>query len=248
MANITLRRPEAKRLPRRTVAGVLAAGLIGLLLLVEGIPGSIGAFEELPADDILQSLSDRKPITSSDLARAASDFKRAIAWLPSGEINQNLSLVLVTEAVQAGLRTDEGRRLLRDAQNAAIQDLRQRPISPNSWARLGYIQLQLDQSHEGVASALRMSLLTGWVNPDLTVTRLYLGYSAWKEFIGDEDLSMYLRFIREAWKQDPQVVVEQSRQYAGEQVTRMALAAIPPDLDRYNELLSQKAQPTARSN
>lgn len=89
---------------------------------------------------------------------------------------EGLSLLHYLHAQDAATPGWERRPALRRSLRAARESVRRAPANPRVWLRMARIQAVLGAPEDQVLPPLRMSILTGRVEPNLMLSRLELGY------------------------------------------------------------------------
>ncbi|MGE5145108.1 MAG: hypothetical protein ACM3N5_00090, partial [Candidatus Eiseniibacteriota bacterium] len=114
------------------------------------------------------------------------------------------------------------------------------PVSPYAWARLAYVRYLQKGSGPEVASALRLSFLTGPFEADMTFQRLRLALIVYSNF-NSEERELAKRQIRFAWLLSRDEVVDLAIQSQRPLVFRLALVNQPQDLAIFDSMLKERS-------
>lgn len=165
-----LRRHRAP--PSHRGAAVVALGL-GALLLGLGAPRLLAAVQALDARAVLWDVHAGATVPPDRLASAAEGIASASRWAWDGELEGGRGLLLLTLAEQAPPGPDR-ERLYDEATAASEAALAAAPGQPGVWARLAWLRERRgDQA--GAVAALRMSMLSGAVVPEMMAPRVEMG-------------------------------------------------------------------------
>ena len=221
---------------RRLYPALLLALAGGLILLVLAVPRTIVSVVTLPGLPVLNAIQNDAEFSVPDLEVLSRGLERASAWIDSGRIETDHGLAQLRLARITGFRTDEGRRLLNQAEELLRHGLARAPANPFAWARLAFVRLAKDGPSKAVADTLVMSMKTGADDPRLRFSRLPLCLMVWEWF--DEDgRRMAEEQIRLAWKASHPTTAEIARRHDRLEAVRRVLAAAPGDLRRFNTLM-----------
>lgn len=173
----------------------LLAGGTGLVLLCLALPRLIGETIVLDARQHVLALRT-DPAATGDraaLLSSAALINQTGPLTGDGRLLADGGLLLLRAAL---LETDmaERQRLLRMAAAASEAGLRQTPAYPAAWTRLAFIRRELGEP-VAAAAALRLSLLTGAVMPQVMADRLGLGLEL-LPYLDPEGVALLQRQIR----------------------------------------------------
>jgi len=146
---------------RLRMAAVSAIAL-SLLLLALGLPRLAGGLMALPGSATLWAMHEGEAVPPEAMASAAEGLARSARWSGNGlsDIESGYALMMLGA--------------YEESRAATLRGLAAAPGNPNGWARLSWLRLKRGD-RAGAASALRLSLLSGAVTPDLMESRLQLG-------------------------------------------------------------------------
>lgn len=196
---------------RRDRAGLVLAGLLGLVLLGAGGVSLGSAVTALPARAVLGDLRAGRPVADAEAQAAAAALDRAGRWQASAELAADRGLLL--------LRRDDA-----EAERATEAALRLGPVQPSAWARLAALRAARGEA-EGAVQALRLSMLTGAVVPELTRSRIELGL-ALADRLDPATRALLVRQFRLAWVLDPAAASELLRRADAAPFMQEAMAAM----------------------
>ena len=162
-------------------------------------------------------------------------------WIDQGQLWTDRSLARLTLAQEAakGARRPTPRCARRRCSDLDT-GLALAPVSPYAWARLAYIRFLQKGSSPGVASALRLSFLTGPFERDMVFPRLRLALAVYSNF-SSEEREMARRQIRFAWLLSRDEVVELAILSQRILVFRLALVNQPQDLAIFDSMLKERS-------
>jgi hypothetical protein len=216
----------------------LLAFIIGSILLSLGVPRTLNAFLLLPSDRIMEKILNRDPVTLEELLLVIRSEKRSIFWSESERNWADLSLAQILLAEKIGLENEVSRKLLIEAQTALKSGLVLAPPDPFAWSRLAYVENLISGPSPAVAEALTVAIKAGPFTPGLMLDRLKLCFIAWAQF-ASQDHELVFQQVRLAWEDDPQRVVTLAQHFHQIEVVRTALARLPVEKSRFEDLLRQ---------
>jgi hypothetical protein len=224
----------------RTVTIGLGA-LLGVLMLYFGVPRNIAAVLLLPGDRPLHVLQNGRVPPANQIEAIVSSRTAASHWIEEGRLLTDRSLARLTLAEQSAKDDKPDPAKLEAAAQDLVAGLSLEPVNPYAWARLAYVRfLQKGLSADaGVASALRLSFLTGPYEPEMTFPRLRLALAVWSNF-STEDRELGRRQIRFAWLISRDEVVDLAIQSQRILVFRLALVGQPQDLAIFDSMLKER--------
>jgi hypothetical protein len=225
----------------RTLAIGLGA-LVGVLILYFAVPRTIAAVLLMPGDRPLHVIQNGRLPPAREIEEIVSSRSAALHWVEQGRLLSDRSLARLTLAEQAAndAKPDPGK--LEEVARDLTAGLSLEPVNPHAWARLAYVRfLQKGLSADaGVASALRLSFLTGPYEPEMTFPRLRLALAVWSNF-STEDRELGRRQIRFAWLLSRDEVVDLAVQSQRILVFRLALVGQPQDLAIFDSMLKERS-------
>lgn len=214
------------------------AAMLGVLMLYFAVPRTIAAGLLMPGDEPLQILRNDGVPKAGGLAAVISSRASAAHWVDDGRLWTDLALARLVDAEQ--VRKDEApdKAKLDAAASDLTKGLALSPVNPHAWARLGYVRL-LQKNQAEVASALRLSFLTGPYEADMAIPRLRLALAVWSYFT-TEEREMARRQIRFAWLLSRDEVVDLAVLSQRVLVFRLALVNQAQDLAIFDSMLKER--------
>ncbi len=200
-------RPSGARKPSSPVSALLGA-LVGVLLLGLGVPQLAAALSALAADAELREVRSGNPPSPERLARASEALAAANRWDASGE-REAARAVLLTARAEAAPPGPDRDRLLAEALASARTAVQLAPGQPHAWAHLAAL-FERGGDRKRAVEALRLSMLTGAVEPALMMWRLEMGFRL-RTAMDADSLSLLRRQIRLAWVIMPDEVATLSK-------------------------------------
>jgi hypothetical protein len=223
-------------LQRRFVAIPIA--FIAMVLLILGIPRTVGVILSARSDPVLRKLQDHQPVQTDELMILANAQEAGRFWLADGRLRTDLGLayLLIAEKLP---RTDPNvNAYLQRAIDALAAGLGRAPANPYAWARLAYAEALVRGWSPLAVSSLRMALITAPYEPRLLWSRLRMSFLAWPE-LSREDRELVSQQIRYAWQADPAELVRLAVELKQVDQVRAALLLSPDDSAAFEELLKK---------
>jgi len=157
-----------------------ALGLLTLacasVLLVLAWPRLKAAWVYLPVDTAIARYFATRDIPTEQLEPLMRRAQDSLGILDHYRYWEGLSLLHYLRAQDPETPEWERRPELRRALRTASETVRRAPANPRAWLRMARIQAVVGASEDRVLPPLRMSILTGRVEPSLLLARLELGY------------------------------------------------------------------------
>jgi hypothetical protein len=217
--------PRRATAPSHRGAAVVGA-VIACLLLALGVPRLISAGLSLNAGNVLWDVYGRAPVPTERLAAAAADLASAGAWVRDGTAEAHRGLLLIQQASRTPPGPERD-RLRREAVSATEAGLAVAPGDPSAWYRLANLRA-LAGDRAGAVAALRASMLSGAVVPDLMVPRIELGLTLLPQMDRDS-VALLSRQIRLTWVIAPEFVAGLSTRDGYGPLVQDALASLGED-------------------
>lgn len=174
------------------------AAAVGVVLLVLAAPRLAGETWVADARTTLNGVLDTRAGNTevpdaADLAQAASRISQAGALTGDARLVADRGILLLrrADAEPPGPQRDQ---LLADALAATERGLAKGPGQPYAWARLAYLRA-IAGDRRSAGDALRLSMLTGAVAPQLMPSRLRLGLSLLPD-LDKEERDLLARQVR----------------------------------------------------
>jgi hypothetical protein len=229
-----------------TTSGAGQAATIGLgavlcaAILYLGAPSLVASVLLFPGNRPLQALQNEQVPSTPELDAIISSRTAAMRWSNDGRLwtDRSLAHLTLAEVHAKDKRPDPAELEL--ARQDIEAGLALEPISPYAWARLAYIRFLQMGSSPGVASALRLSFLTGPFEREMTFPRLRLALAIYSNF-SSEERELARRQIRFAWLLSRDDVVDLAIQSQRILVFRLALVNQPQDLAIFDSMLKERS-------
>lgn len=189
-------------------ASALLGVLVGGLLLGLGVPQLAAALSALNADAELQEVRNGNPSSPQRLARASDALAAANRWDRSGE-REAAHAVLMTAQAEAAAPGPDRDRLFADALASARTAVQLAPGQPHAWAHLAAL-FERGGDRRRAVEALRLSMLSGAVEPALMMWRLEMAFRL-RTAMDADTLSLLRRQIRLAWIIMPEQIATLSK-------------------------------------
>jgi hypothetical protein len=212
--------------------------LAGLLTIVLAIPRFVAAVSAIPGDAVRFELSAQNSVGDASLELLIDNRRLALQWVedPSYLRDIGTAATLLSFRLQAADPSRNAR--LEESEEALLDGLRLAPVDPYSWTRLAYVRLQRGTDAKAVIVALRMSLLTGRYDPELTKFRLSLALPLWS-LLAAEDRRVFMAQLRILWRDAPPDVAQLAADPPAYAIVIQALSAVPSAIDRLQRLRQQ---------
>ncbi len=176
---VAYRLPMSDKLHDKTILRVVLAGVtlvtaLGLLALT--VPRFQASVAFLPVDAAVKRYFREREIPVAQLDALKNRADEAIAHHPHYRYFDGLSFLNYLEAQSLeGKPWLQRPALVRSLRNGEAA-LARAPAKPRTWLRVARARAVLDHGGAAVAGALKMSFLTGRVEPPLMLPRIELGY------------------------------------------------------------------------
>ena len=165
--------PASPRIARRALA--LTALLASGLLVWMALPRLQASVQYLPVDTAISRYRASGEVPFSQLPALQARAVAAAARYPHYRYFDGLSFLLYLQALDTDAPRAERLEALRASLAAANQAVLRAPAKPATWLRIARIRSALGQGDDAVVPPLKMSILTGRVEPTLLLPRLELG-------------------------------------------------------------------------
>jgi len=220
MANRTVAYASRNGGPSRPIALAVVGCLVGVALLVLGIPRMIAGFQAITSSDVQWALESGRPVAPERIAAAVAALSDASGWEPSAERDGLRGFLLIRQA-EATPPGPEREQLYADALAAMERGVAFGPVQPHAWVSLAVLRERAGNV-QGAVAALRMSMLSGAFEPRLMLWRLRVGVRL-RAAIDEETLSLLRRQIRLAWVYASDDVMKLGAESQGGDLIRQSL-------------------------
>lgn len=171
---------------------VLTVGVTACILLALSWPRLQASLGYLPVDTALSSYWKTREFDTTQLNGLIERAKESITIHDHYRYWEGLSELQLLSAQDMSLPAWIRRQALEKSMAAAGEAVRRAPSKPRNWLRIARVGGFLALPAETVIPALKMSILTGRVEPTLMLTRLELGL----EYLPDLDTEA-VRLLRD---------------------------------------------------
>lgn len=223
----------------RYVMVAVATFIFGGLLVILGVPRTIGALSMLPSGPVLRKIQFLEPVQPKDLKILIASQKRGLPWGESGRKWTDLGLAQLLMAEQTVSDASARQALIEDAIDSLKSGLSTTPANPFAWTRLAYAEILKAGPSQAAASALGMSLSTAPFEPRLLYVRLELSFRTWRYFQAD-DRGLVLKQIRYAWHKNRAKLVHLALRTNRVNLVRTALLRTPAELSDFEKRLRNR--------
>lgn len=150
--------------------------LTAVALLALAWPRLKAAYHYLPVDTAIGNYFATREIPSAQLDGLIDRAHESIGMHDHYRYWEGLSLLHNLRALDEATPYWEKRPELRRALSAIEEVVRRAPATPRVWLRMARIQSWLRAPEPYILAPLKMSILTGRVEPSLLIARLEVGY------------------------------------------------------------------------
>ena len=218
---------------------VCLAAVFGVAMLYFGVPRTVAAVLLMPGDGPLQQLQNERAPSESGVEAIIASRTAAMDWIDEGRLWTDRGLGRLVQVERTAAEESPDSATLAEVAGDLTKGLSMAPVNPHAWARLAYVRYLQKQQTE-VASALRLSFLTGPYEADMTFPRLRLALAVWSNFTGEER-ELARRQIRFAWLLSRDQVVDLALGSRRILVFRLALVNQPQDLAIFDSMLKERS-------
>ena len=154
---------------------IVIVGVTAILLLALSWPRLRASISYLPVDTAMSSYWKTRKTDGMQLNGLIERAKESIAIHDHYRYWEGLSELQILSGQDMSLSVWQRRQALENSILAAAEVVRQAPSKPRAWLRIARAKEFLAYPPEQIIPALKMSILTGRVEPTLMLTRLELG-------------------------------------------------------------------------
>ncbi|WP_156926982.1 hypothetical protein [Azospirillum halopraeferens] len=194
--------PSEGKPVRRTVAfgaAVVGAGL-GAMVLAMGVPRLIAGLHAAQAGDVLWAVESGTPVDADSLAAAIEALEAADRLEPAAE-RRVATAFLLTRLAEATEPGPEREALYVRAAATTEAAVAIGPVQPHGWAMLAVLRERAGNP-AGAADALRVSMLSGAIEPAIMLWRLNTGLRL-LPYMDDDTVALLRRQVRLTWVLSP---------------------------------------------
>ncbi len=179
-------------------------GLFSLGILVFAVPRFVASIYALYPESVLTHQQSTIPV--EDYLTSIRDLDAALAWDNNPDYLQAKALCNLALVNSPAIPITQKYLQLFEARQMIIKGLKVSPIDGFAWYRFALVDKPLGHPVSEVAEALRLSLYSARVEPDLVMQRLTLAFSYLNE-LRIEDQALWLKEVPLAWKYAPNKLV-----------------------------------------
>lgn len=154
---------------------ILVAGLCAGLLFSLAWPRLRASLSFLPVDTAISNYWEKGEIDEAQIDGLVKRAQEAIAIHDHYRYFAGMSEIEILAGNDMNRSLWQRRQALQDAIAAATEVVRRAPATPRAWLRIARAKEFLTYPAEQIIPPLKMSILTGRVEPVLMLTRLELG-------------------------------------------------------------------------
>lgn len=154
---------------------IVTVGITAIVLLTLAWPRLRASFSYLPVDTAISNYRKTGNTDGMQLDGLIERATESIAIHNHYRYWQGLSELHILKGQNMSQTVWQRRQALDNAILAAQEVVRKAPAKPRAWLRIARAKELLAHPPEQILSALKMSILTGRVEPTLMLTRLELG-------------------------------------------------------------------------
>jgi len=154
---------------------IVLIGMLASILLVLAWPRMFASLRYLPVDTAISKYWESQVVDSAQLEGLIARAEESIALHDHYRYWDGLSELHILNAQDMDKPFWKRRQELEQSISAAEEVVRRAPAKPRTWLRIARTKAFLAYPAEQVVAALKMSVLTGRVEPTLMLARLELG-------------------------------------------------------------------------
>jgi len=209
---------------------------LAILLLAFGVPSLVARMIHVGGDEIQSALLQGSKVPDDDLLRLETSRRRTASWFPMNAPYDDLSMVSLERSARSK-DTVIAKAYVTEAELWQRKALFVSPADPYGWYRLAYLFYLTDGPSERVFMAWRQSFFAAPYEPRLLVPRLQMAISLDARLDADTRGSLP-RMIRDAWREDPEGLVQAARDGVFISTVEAALRNAPDDLAMFHTMLA----------
>jgi len=186
---------------------ILIAAMTAGVLLALSWPRLRASLRFLPVDTAISNYLENREIETEQLDALIQRASESIAIQDHYRYWDSLSELQILRSQNMRLSFWLRRQALEDAILAAQEALKRAPTKPRTWLRIARAREFLAHPSEEVISSLKMSILTGRVEPTLMLPRLELGLR-YLHSMDDSTLHLIHDQVLVTWKIQQRTMLE----------------------------------------
>jgi len=207
---------------------------VAILLMIMGIPSLAARLVLRAGDEIQLSILQGNSVSDEDLTTLAAGRRAISSWFHLNAAYNDLAL---SSLERSGRVTDkiQAANLLKEAVAWQYKALFVSPADPYGWYRLSYLYFVTEGPSQRAAGAWKQSLNAASYEPRLLVTRVQMAMSL-GNVIDTETRSQLPRMVREAWDEDPDLLLRTARDGSFLSFVESSLADDAESLEQFHRL------------
>ena len=209
----------------------LILSLVGIALIMLGVPRVSDSFLMLPAYKAISDMRHGKQQGLEQLERAAVYLERATEIEQSAELYTDLGYLRLLRAIQSDPEASERGELAAAATDSFRHALILSPARPHPWVGLAYSRTLEDAPSSEIVALLEQSIVVGPFVGEILTSRLELLLEVWPQ-LSPEVRRYASRQIRYAWANDWRGVIEVAKRTTRLEIIRYSLRPVPGALSR----------------
>lgn len=205
MNNTTTEHQDSRRSSTLLRVLALAVLLVATWLLSLAWPRLQAGVHYLPVDTAIKRYYASGELPVSQLPALAARASEAAALQPHYRYFDGLSFIYYLQALDVSASRAVRLDALQRSLAAAGEAVQRAPAKPASWLRMAMVRSALGQGTAAVVPPLKMSILTGRVEPTLLLPRLELGLR-YRGALDAETIALLRDQAVLTWRVDPRSV------------------------------------------
>jgi len=193
-----------------TTALIVSLLMPTAFLIVYGASLFCQEIKKLPIIAAVEKINLGQSPSPEELSDAIKIATSLVKERKSSEILADIALLEMTQATNATIGHDESVKYFQESGEYLKESLSLVPANPSGWARLAYIDLNLNAASVKTAKELYLSAITGPYLPNLLLPRLEMALASWR-YLNEAEKTLFREQIRIAWRNEPLKIVDLSR-------------------------------------
>lgn len=194
----------------RRLAALVVLG-VGLMVLAMAWPRLQASVHYLPVDSAIKRYYSSGEIPSVQLPALIERTEQSILRYRHYRYLDGLSFLLYLQAADTSNPRDLRWSALKASLQAAEAAVQKAPAKPATWLRIARVRSILGQGDQSVVPPLKMSILSGRVEPRLLMPRIELGLG-YLQALDEESLSLLRDQLLLVWQVSPRSLVNALKQ------------------------------------
>ncbi len=208
--------------------------LVGIALIMLGVPRLSASFLMLPAYKAVSDLRHGKEQDLEQLERAAGYLERATEQEQSAQLYTDLGYLRLLRAIQSDPEASERGELAAAATDAFRKALVLSPARPHPWVGLAYSRTLEGAPSLEIVALLEQSIEVGPFVSEILDSRLELLLEVWPQ-LAPKVRRYASRQVRYAWAHDRQGVIGVAKRTPRPEIIRYSLRPVPGALSELDK-------------